>query len=199
MKKTEKITSIAVLVLIAVVISSTFLGNNFNKKETEFLSASWFYNYRDIEEISQASDAIALIKVDGVVDSYDVQDIPITEYKVDVVTSVYNTNKGDTFTIVMTGKETNDKIIEVNDDPLLQKGEEFLVFCKKNTDGTYRIISGTEGRLAHSNGKLSSLNAVDARVKAENPYSNITVVNADVNELISQIKCKRSIIDVLYS
>jgi|LFRM01.2.fsa_nt_gb hypothetical protein len=188
MKKTEKITSIAVLVLIAVVISSTFLGNNFNKKETEFLSASWFYNYRDIEEISQASDAIALIKVDGVVDSYDVQDIPITEYKVDVVTSVYNTNKGDTFTIVMTGKETNDKIIEVNDDPLLQKGEEFLVFCKKNTDGTYRIISGPQGRLAHSNGKLSSLNAVDARVKAENPYSNITVVNADVNELISQIK-----------
>lgn len=188
MKKTEKITSIAVLVLIAVVISSTFLGNNFNKKETEFLSASWFYNYRDIEEISQASDAIALIKVDGVVDSYDVQDIPITEYKVDVVTSVYNTNKGDTFTIVMTGKETNDKIIEVNDDPLLQKGGEFLVFCKKNTDGTYRIISGPQGRLAHSNGKLSSLNAVDARVKAENPYSNITVVNADVNELISQIK-----------
>lgn len=188
MKKTKKILPVVALMLVTVVVVCIFVYNDINKKETQYISASWIYNYRDIKEISQASDVIALVKVDRATDSYDVQNIPFTEYKVDVITPIFNTNEDDTFTIVMTGKETSDKIIEIKDDPLLQSGEEFLVFCKKNTDGTYGIISGPQGRLVYTNGKINSLNVVSANVKTTNPYSNITVVSADADELISQIK-----------
>ena len=88
----------------------------------------------------------------------------------------------------MTGGETEEKIVELNDDPLLKPGDEILVFCKENADGTYRIISGPKGRLIYNNGKLNSLNVVNSRVKQANPYSNIIVNNADADTLIAEIK-----------
>ncbi|MFL0195860.1 hypothetical protein ACJDU8_09835 [Clostridium sp. WILCCON 0269] len=184
------VASVSALLLVVVFASGYMLQNN-NKKQVEYLNASWIYNYRDIEEISQASDAIALVKVDGVSDTYTEQNILLSEFAVEVITPVYNTNANETFTIVMTGGETDEKIVEISDDPLLQAGDEILIFCKKNNDGTYRILSGPQGRLVYSNGKLNSLNSKSldtSRAAKVNTDSNIMVTNADAEEMISQIK-----------
>lgn len=191
MKRVKKIVcvSVPVLVILAIgIIVKNFIIKDNNQKEIELLHASWTYNYEDIEEISQSSDIIALVKVRGVEKSYEEYGIPFTNYLVDVITPILNVNKEETFTIVMTGRETEDKIYEVADDPLLKLKEEYLIFCKMNSDGTYQILSGPQGRLTHSNGKLNSLNVINSRVREVNPYSNITINNADADELISEIK-----------
>lgn len=112
------------------------------------MNASWAYNYRDVEEMAQNSDRIALVTVQGV----------------------------------------ENTVVEIDDDPLLQTGDKILVFCKENTDGTYRTLSGSQGRLIYSDGKLNSLNAVSAKVREANSYSNILVQNADAEALIQEIK-----------
>ena len=66
--------------------------------------------------------------------------------------------------------------------------KKMLVFCKENPDGTYRILSGPQGRLIYVNGKLNSLNVADAKVRQANPFSNIEVKNADADSMIEKIK-----------
>lgn len=185
MLKNKKIIS-SIIILLAIVLCTGSFVYFSNKKETTYLSASWAYNYSDIEEISQASDLIALVTVKGIEDTTVENNIPYTIFSAEVNTPVYNSNEGEKFSIYMTGGETTDNIAELKDDPLLQKGDEILVFCKKNTDGTYQIISGPQGRLVYTDGKLNSLNVINTRVKQENPYSNIKIQNADA--LISKIK-----------
>jgi hypothetical protein len=131
---------------------------------------------------------IALVKVEGVENTAVEYNVPYTLFSVDVITPIYNTTENSNFTIYMTGGETKEKKVEVIDDPLLQIGDEILVFCALNSDGTYRIISGSQGRLVYENGKLSSLNVVNTKVAEANPYSNIKVQDVDADELIDEIK-----------
>lgn len=187
MKKKKTIFGIALL-LVLTIGAGIFVLNRKNAKETEYLSASWSYNYRDIEEISQASDLIALVRVDGVENTTVEFGIPYTTFSVDVIIPIYNAKEGDSFTIYMTGGETEEKIMEIVDDPLLQEDEEILVFCKQNPDGTYQIISGPQGRLVYSDGKLNSVNVVNTRAAEANAASNIKVRNADAGTLIEEIK-----------
>jgi hypothetical protein len=187
MNKNRKVISVVILSLVVVLGIGSFIYIR-NHTETTYLSASWEYNYKDIKEISQASDLIALVKVAGVEEKFIEQDVPYTEFKVDVVNPVYKTNEGENLTILMTGGEIKGNAIEIGDDPLLQIGDEILIFCKRNTDGTYRILSGSQGRLVYNNGKLNSLNIINARVRELNSASNLKIQNADADMLINQIK-----------
>lgn len=103
-------------------------------------------------------------------------------------TSIYNSNENQVFSIYMTGGKIQDKIVEVKDDPLLNAGDKVLVFCKKNSDGTYHILGGPQGRLVYENGKFNSLNVVNTRVKQSNTSSNIVIENEDAATLINEIK-----------
>lgn len=185
------IISIAFVVLIIgymFCILSYTNNNRENEKKTEYLSVSWNYNYSDIEEMSGDSDLIALATVQGK-ESVIIEDgIPYTVYSVKVDTPIYNSEKDQIFSVYMTGGETEEKIVEVIDDPLLKPNEKMLVFCKENPDGTYRILSGPQGRLIYANGKLNSLNVADAKVRQANPFSNIEVKNADADSMIAKIK-----------
>ncbi|MCH5275931.1 MAG: hypothetical protein J1E65_08820 [Lachnospiraceae bacterium] len=186
--KKRIIISAAAFALAAVVGVGIFVSWSGNEKEIQYLSASWSYNYSGIEELSVSSDLIALVKVSGIEDTVIEVGIPYTTFAVEVVTPVYNTVEGDRFTIYMTGGETEDKVVEIADDPLLQVGDEILVFCKENPDGTYQILSGSQGRLVYEDGKLNSLNAMDTRIAQANVYNNVKVANADAETLIAEIK-----------
>ena len=81
-----------------------------------------------------------------------------------------------------------DYIMEVEDDPLIRDGEEFLVFCKQNKDGTFRVVSGPQGRMVYEDGKLSSLNTENSNARKTNVYMNIHINNVDAETLIDEIK-----------
>lgn len=189
MKKKSFIV-ITAISLVFTIIAVGIISNSFktSKKEIKSLSASWTYNYADIEELSKNSDLIALVKVDGAKNTEETNGILFTEFKVDIIESIYNAENMESFVIYMTGGENDDLIMEITDDPLMQSDEEFLVFCQKNSDGTYTILSGQQGRLVYENGVVNSLNVTNSKVREANPYSNIEIQNADYKELVEEIK-----------
>lgn len=186
-KKNRIVIAIALTLALAIGVGG-IVFNQFIEKKTEYLSASWNYNYKDVEEIALQSDVIALVKVDGVKEILVQNDIPYTLFTVSVVTPVYNTNENDSFTIFMTGGDYNKKRVEIADDPLLEKGEVFLAFFTLNPDGTYQITGGPQGRLVYEDGKLSSLSPSNSKAHKENVFSNIKVENVDADLLIDEIR-----------
>lgn len=188
MTKKNKTIIFSTIILAAGIIAVIVASNIKPQKEIEYMHASWEYNYEDIKEISQASDLIALVKVNNIEECTIDSGIPFTKFSVNITSSIYNPDNINDFIINMTGGETEDKIIEIEDDPLLETGDEFLAFCKKSEDGIYYILSGSQGRLIYSNGKLNSLNAIDKRIAEANQFSNITVKNADAEKTINEIR-----------
>lgn len=181
------IASVAVLLVIISAFSPVHYSG---EKNTVLMSASWIYNYRDIEEISKDSDLIALVKVDSVAQTQVCDNLPFTSYNAtitDFITGAPDKSTGDNIVIKMTGGEHNSVVYEIADDPLLHPDDEFLVFCKKSSDGSYTIISGPQGRLEYCNGKLNSLNVSNARVRDANPYSSIVVNGADYDSMKLEI------------
>lgn len=177
---------------VSVTIVALFAPHISKDKKIIKLGASWSYRYGDLEEITTESDLIALIEVANLAESYSDQQIPMSTYNVKVISPIYNADV-DSFEIKMTGMETDDVVYEVDGDPLLKKGEEFLVFCNENDDGSYRIIGGPQGRLTYADGKLNSLitdendiNTFSAETQEE--HIGFYVIDADADSIIQQVK-----------
>lgn len=182
------ILAVAIITIVSFVYSGRLQFGNTKEKETVYMSASWNYNYGNLYNISSDSDLIALIEVTTPGDTIVENGLPFTTFTVDVITPVYQASEGESFTIYMTGGETDEQKMEVIDDPLLQVGQEFLVFCKQNTDGTYQILGGPQGRLVYEDGMVSSLNIANERVAEANPYATVLVKNRDVESVIEEIQ-----------
>lgn len=177
-----------ILSFLLVILCSC--GHSGNSSETsEYMSASWSRSYASIEELTINSDLIALVKVKQSKETLVQNGIPFTTFLMEVITPVHNVEKGDSFVVFMTGGAKNGTTVEVVDDPLLKIGEECMVFCKKNPDGTFQILSGPQGRFAHENGKLNSLSVVNERVRENSAISSIiTVKDMDVSDMIAQVQ-----------
>jgi hypothetical protein len=88
----------------------------------------------------------------------------------------------------MTGGKIDNRIVEIADDPLLEPKQEFLVFTRKNDNGTYTILGGPAGRLEHKDGKLTSIDLVNPHTKDIKNSLNIAIENYDANQLIHEIQ-----------
>lgn len=190
MQSKKVILPISIIATVFICAIGIFIYSKYNNVDTEvsYLSASWDYNYADINEISKASDLIALIRVNKQISEVEKNKLPFSIFEVEVIEPVYGCDVGDTISIYMTGGNINGKKLEIEDDPLLEKGQEFLVFTQKNNDGTYKILSGPQGRLEYKDKKLNSLQVVNDRVKQSNKSMNIKIENKDSELLINEIK-----------
>jgi hypothetical protein len=187
-KKIPLLISVIAVLFICVVVIITYGSKHIKPVEVSYISASWSYNYADIEEIAGDSDLIALIHVNKVLSEKQKNSLPFSTFEVEVMEAIYGCEAGDKISIYMTGGYTTEKRIEIKDDPLLEKGQEFLVFTKKNEDGTYRILSGPQGRLEYKDGKLNSLQYVNDRVKQYNSSMNISIQNQDAKVFIDDLR-----------
>lgn len=176
------------LIILGVVVSAIGTNKENVPKNKEYLSASWVYNYSDLEEMTKDSDMIALVREDKLLETYEEGGLPFSEYQMQVIEPILGVNQNEEITILMTGGEVEDCIMEVEDDPLIRDGEEFLVFCKQNKDGTFRVVSGPQGRMVYEDGKLSSLNTENSNARKTNVYMNIHINNVDAETLIDEIK-----------
>lgn len=180
---------IGAISFIVINNSGTEHINDKTKYEKVFLNASWSYNYSDIEELTESSDLIALIDVKSENLSSELQaGIPMSTYTANVSESVYGCENGENVDIVMTGGITNNKLYEIKDDPLMNEGDQYLIFATKNYDGTYTILSGSQGRFSFENGKISSLNESNEQVKKYNEFSNIHVKAENKTNFVNKIK-----------
>lgn len=111
-------------------------------------SASWSYHYGSIKELCEADslDLIARVKIgDG--KQEDKNGFMMTVFTAKVEDLIYGSCE-DNVNIIMTGwvDHDNKTIYEISDDPLMQKGDEFIIFARKNESGTYTILGGPQGR-----------------------------------------------------
>ena len=181
--------AVIIFLCFVMVIMCSCSNENRHFETNEYISVSWSRSYANIQELSQDSDLIALVKVKDIKETIVQTGIPYTTFLVEVMEPVYNTDKGDSFVIFMTGGVKNGITVEVEDDPLLQIGEECMVFCKENPDGTYQILSGPQGRYMHHNGKLNSLSVINERISEKSIISKIiTVRDMDLSDMIIQVK-----------
>lgn len=160
------------------------------KPQKEYISASWSYGYADVEELTEHSDLIALVKVNGLIKTLD-KSVPASVYSVTVTDPILGCEKDEEISIYMTGGEIDGQIFEVDTDPLMEKNQEFMIFARKNEDGTHTILGGPQGRLLYEDGVLNSLKNTSL------PYANTkngkTVYDATVNvkdEDLEEIKAR---------
>lgn len=159
------------------------------EKETELITtlhASWGYNYRDVEELTENSDYIAIVNVKES-DSFYYEILPKTLYTVETTQSIYG--ETDDVQLVFTGGVFEDKTVELSDDPLMSIGDSLLVFARKNDDGTYTVLSGPQGRFVIEDDCVYSLNAVDKQLRSANrSSSNIMVDGVPLDDFISSVE-----------
>ncbi len=186
MKKSNVKILVTIVLILLILTACNHSSANTNK---EYMSVSWSRSYADIEELSENSDLIALVSVLGVEKTGLQGGVPYTVFNVETLTPVYHTDQGETFYVYMTGGERNGTVVEIVDDPLLQIGEEYLVFCKKNPDSTYQILGGPQGRFLHESGKLNSLGVINEQVGESSTIADILKIkDADAAALIEEIK-----------
>lgn len=152
------------------------------------MSASWSNYYGSVEELAKASDIVAVIKTTGAECSTQ-QGIHFTTYDAQVKQLVYGTDEKN-IQIFMTGgiDEKEKMIYELSDDPLMQINNEFLIFARKNDNGTYTILSGPQGRFEIKDGRVYSLNEINVQMKKASVGSNTTVNGMDKEEFFRSVK-----------
>lgn len=106
-----------------------------------------------------------------------------TIYTVQVIDDIYG-DIGNEIQIVMTGGASEEENIRDCE----QSIDEYVIFAKKNSDGSYTALSGFQGRYAVIDGYVSSLNVSNEQVAASNVYSNISVTNIALDDFVGQVK-----------
>lgn len=127
-----------------------------NRTKIVPLSASWAYRYKDVQELTSNSDIIALIKVDKLSETIE-RKVPASIYQVTVLDGIKGCRADEKLYVYMTGGKVGRELFEVESDPLMKKGQQFLIFARENEDGTCTILGGPQGRFVYRNGRLNSL------------------------------------------
>lgn len=175
------------IILMCSALCGLHLLNNSRSPETVLMSASWSYNYSDLEELTQNSDLIARISVEDASCYTTNQGIPMTTYTVNIDLPIYGCMEDDSINLVMTGGPDDDVIFEIADDPLMNIDDDFIIFARQNDNGTYTILSGPQGRMSIENGLVSSLNVSNSQVRANNIGSNISIQNVPLDDFVAEI------------
>lgn len=184
----KKVITICIILGTFLVLSIIFTYKLQNSKpDYVYMHASWTYRYKDVAELTDLSDCIAKVTVKDNGTTIGNGTIPESVFSVEVSEAIYNCEKGDELSIYMTGGSKDNRIFVISDDPLMKKEEEYIIFAKKNTDGTFSVLGGSQGRMQYKDGKISSLNVVNTQVK-ESGSSVIKLDNIMEDVFIDEIQ-----------
>lgn len=186
MAKGKLFAALFCFIIICTVTLSACTNASNSYTERVAMHASWAYNFRDVQDLTENSDLIAYVSVASM-ESYKESGIAKTKYVARVIDELHGEG-AETVEIVMTGGIIDKILYELDDDPLMEINDRFLIFARKNTTGTYTVLSGSQGRLVMKDDRVYSLNAIDSEVARANPHSNIKVNGVDKDALYSQIK-----------
>lgn len=152
------------------------------------VSASWAYGYGSIEEMTQSSDIVAIIKVTDS-ECKPKNGIHFTTYTARVEQLICGNDEKEIKVYMTGGIDESEKVIyEFDDDPLMQIGDEFLIFARKNQDETYTILTGSEGRYVIKGDCVYPLNDQTVTVKSAKEGSKISADGENTEEFIKFVK-----------
>lgn len=136
------------------------------------------YGYGGVKELTGKSDYIAVINVAEA----EVNNLQ-TLYTVETAKSIYGETEDVRLAFIGGSAAEN-----VND-PLMEIGDTFLVFARKNDNGTYAVLGGSQGRFVIEDGLVYSLNCADIRSDStQSPPSNIMSDGVPLDDFISSVE-----------
>ena len=112
------------------------------------ISANWHKSYDSIEALAADSDLIALVEITDEERVEQHESLYFTISTANVLETVYSTENVETVEIYQTGRRTDTELIQIAEDPLMNEGEKWFIFARRNEDGTYTIL-GPFGRFAY--------------------------------------------------
>lgn len=171
-----------IVFVIAFVAGSVVYIIKEKEPKVQYLNASWTYAYSGVEEMTGDSDLIALVKITGL-DRIKDGEVPGSYFKAEITEAVKGCNDGEEIVLYMTGIKNEEKWIEIQDDPLVQSGESYLIFARKNTTGTYTVLGGPQGRFCYEDEKLTAQTYRNQQKGAE-----VQVMNAESQNGISDFR-----------
>lgn len=188
-KKMQFVICATVLSLAIVVFAGVKLMSKSNRDSEKkvdlpvtYITVDWAIGYADIDDVTDNSDIIAVVKITGV--NKEKNDVSqMTYYNATIKQSILNSKNETNIVIPFTGVNNNTEHDVVLEDPLPDIGDEYLIFAKQNEKGTYTILSGCQGRYEYKNGIVNSLNYTHSTVGHV-----IDVHNKDINELKNEIQ-----------
>lgn len=179
------IVSIIVLILLGIYIKN----NQIKSKKVVNYPVSWGYCYGSVKEMYQQSNLVAVVKItdNGTSKAGTLYE---TIYKASVIKKIKGTLKSNSIKIFMTGGENDTTIYQIPEDPLMEKGDEFLIFAKKNTDNTYTTLGGGQGRMKYNHWKktVTSLNETTKENKNQTTETQISIKDEKISDLLSWTK-----------
>ena len=185
---------IAVLILLAalilIVLGVKFIGTS--RLETVYMNTSWADFYENIEALCSESDIVAVVEITGVNGQYE-SGVLMTNYNARLITPINGPGENEKVVIVQTGGIQGNQKFEIRDDPLMEIGDTYLIFGRKNDLGTITILGGPQGRFVYENGKVTTLfdglpklRDVDGAVNFLAPA--LQFKNVDISEIIEKVK-----------
>lgn len=180
--------------IIAGIMGLSLLMTGCSKKismedyERAYMSASWHYGYSSIEEMTQSSDIVAIIKVANS-ECKSQNGTLYTTYTAQVEQLICGNDEKE-IKVYMTGgiDESKKLIYEFDDDPLMQTGDEFLIFARKNQDKTYTILTGPQGRYVVKDDCVYPLNDETVTVKSAKERSKISADGENIEDFAELVK-----------
>ncbi len=152
------------------------------------MHASWAYNYGGVKGLCETDelDLVARVKIgEGIQDNKS--GIMTTVFTATVEDLIYGSGE-ETVNVVMTGGVDHKEktIFEISDDPLMQNGDEFIIFARKNESGTYTVLGGPQGRFVIDNDLVYPMSSCSSQAMQINDSADATGKNID--DFIREVK-----------
>ena len=190
-----KISAAASVFCLAAVIGVGVWHNGakpdtFDGYKTIATDASWSYSYDGIEELCKAESLalIARVKIgDGIQENR--YGLNMTVFTANVEDLIYGSCE-DNVDIIMTGWVDHDTktIHEISDDPLMKKGDEYIIFARKNESGTYTVLGGPQGRFVIDSDNVYPLYEWSSRIDAEKSHIAGNNGGKSIDDFVEEIR-----------
>jgi hypothetical protein len=117
-------------------------------QETVIMHPSYPKAFQTLGELKKDATAVMVGTVQDVTPGDSQGEIPFTNVTLKVSTWIKGQDPGsDQIVVQQTGGAKDNKVFEIEDDPLMVKGAKELVFLQQGTDGKYFTIGGPAGRI----------------------------------------------------
>ena len=154
----KKIISFAVaLMMLPALCGCIRVEQRQEQPKDQWINVDWSKSYANLRELTMDSELIVFATVQNSTPGKE-SPIPSTLFTMKINTLLWGEPLDATFEIYMTGgKNADGTLTQVADDPLMKEGEQYLLFCRENTDGSYTVLGGPQGRFRYREGKLTAI------------------------------------------
>jgi hypothetical protein len=135
-------------------VSQTSPTSGSHSPATTHLSVSWAVEYRDLGDLKRASDLVVIGSISGIAASTTNRGVPFTDFDVAKINVIYDSKaRGAVTSLILhqTGGTVNGQLLQVDDDPLFQVGDDVILFLHEFSTGHFYVVGGPTGRFVVNN------------------------------------------------